>query len=48
VSEFWAVLGTALRIGRAAHAHDGEPSLHDNFNGPQVAVAIGWLFGKGY
>ena len=37
-----------LNVGYNAMLNFSEPvGLRDNFNGPQVAIGLGWLFGKG-
>ena len=37
-----------LNVGYNAMLNFAEPiGLHDNFNGVQVSIGVGWLFGKG-
>ena len=37
-----------IDVGYNAMLNFGQPvGVHDNFNGPQVSIGFGWLFGKG-
>jgi hypothetical protein len=38
-----------VNVGYNAMVNFSEPvGLRDNFNGLQVGIGVGWLFGKGY
>jgi caspase domain-containing protein len=42
-------IAVGVTAGYAAMSNFSEPvGLRDNFNGPQVAISLGWIFGKGW